>query len=319
MKTKLSVFTVVLVWAAVGGNPRVAAEEWDCVSAPDRLEITLGGQAVAEFVYRDPKILRPYFANLRTPGGIAVTRQHPPVVGVDPDDHATMHPGLWLALGDLNGVDFWRNRGRVEQVRFVEPPRPERDRLRFATECRLLTPAGESIGSLTNRFELIARAEGWLLVWDATFQSETGPLVFGDQEEMGFGGRVATPLIEKNGGRIRNAAGQETARLTWGEPAAWCDYSGVIGERRAGILILAAPTNFRPSWWHNRDYGLMVANPFGREAMKQGEKSRVVVSQGETLNLRYGALVYAVAAREELDRAAVYREFAAGHTEELRP
>ena len=31
----------------------------------------------------------------------------------DLDDHPTMHPGLWLAFGDINGADFWRNKGRV--------------------------------------------------------------------------------------------------------------------------------------------------------------------------------------------------------------
>ena len=27
---------------------------------------------------------------------------------------------------------------------------------------------------------------------------------------------------------------------------------------------MPAPSNFRTSWWHNRDYGVFVANPFGR-------------------------------------------------------
>ena len=26
-----------------------------------------------------------------------------------------MHPGLWLAFGDLNGIDFWRNKAPVRQ------------------------------------------------------------------------------------------------------------------------------------------------------------------------------------------------------------
>jgi len=55
---------------------------------------------------------------------------------------------------------------------------------------------------------------------------------------------------------------------------------------------MADPANFRPSWWHNRDYGLMVANPFGREAMKQGAKSAVTVKRGESLRLRFGAVIH---------------------------
>ena len=36
-----------------------------------------------------------------------------------------------------------------------------------------------------------------------------------------------------------------------------------------------------------------MANPFGREAMKQGTKSRVTVARGEGFTLRYGAILHA--------------------------
>ena len=48
----------------------------------------------------------------------------------------------------------------------------------------------------------------------------------------------------------------------------------------------------RPSRWHNRNYGLMVANPFGREATKQGTKSSVMVKRGETFRLCFGAAIH---------------------------
>ncbi|MCP5525570.1 MAG: PmoA family protein [Verrucomicrobiales bacterium] len=291
--------------------PAAAADAGFATSeGPDRLTITQAGRPVAEFVFRDERILRPYFANVHAPGGLQVTRRHPPVAGVDPDDHDTMHPGLWLAFGDVNGADFWRNKGRIEHVRFVESPRAEGKRLRFATECRLLAPTGEVIGSVTNRFALTGLTEGWLIEWEATFQSDAGPLVFGDQEEMGFGARVATPITEKNGGRIRSSAGLETAKVTWGQPADWCDYSGRMGDRRAGLLLMADPVNFRPSWWHNRNYGLTVANPFGRAAMRQGDPSLVTVPRGAPFRLRFAALVYSVEAEVTIDGDAVFGNFA---------
>jgi len=55
---------------------------------------------------------------------------------------------------------------------------------------------------------------------------------------------------------------------------------------------LPDPANFRPSWWHNRDYGLFVANPFGRAAMKQGAGSRIEVKKGETFNMRFSVICY---------------------------
>lgn len=35
-----------------------------------------------------------------------------------------------------------------------------------------------------------------------------------------------------------------------------------------------------------------VANPFGREAMKQGAKSSVEIAKGQSLQLRFGALIH---------------------------
>ena len=73
---------------------------------------------------------------------------------------------------------------------------------------------------------------------------------------------------------------------------------------------MAAPANFRESWWHNRDYGVFVANPFGRAAMKQGDPSAVTVSRGTSLTLRFGAALHAAAsAAEPVDPAALYRSF----------
>jgi len=128
---------------------------------------------------------------------------------------------------------------------------------------------------------------------------------------MGFGARVATGITEMNGGQITSSVGLKTAENTWGQPAEWCDYSGVTKEHRAGILLMADAANFRPSWWHNRVYGLVVANPFGREAMRQGDRSSVTVKQGEELRLRFGALVYSVAANRDIGYASVYRDFVA--------
>jgi hypothetical protein len=61
---------------------------------------------------------------------------------------------------------------------------------------------------MSNRFTLIALTNAWLLAWDANFQAGDASLVFGDQEEMGFGARVATALTEKNGGVITSSFGK---------------------------------------------------------------------------------------------------------------
>lgn len=275
----------------VAANHAAAGNALSVVQKEDRLVISLSGQPIVDFVFRDQKILRPYFANARLADGRRITRHHPPLQGVDAVDHDTMHPGIWLGFGDISGQDFWRNKAPMEHVRFVKAPAIEDGRLRFVTECRLKTNDGEPFCGLTNDFALSARPNGWMLAWAATFRADQRPVVFGDQEEMGFGARVATPFTEKSGGVIRSSTGKKTAKETWGQPAAWCDYSGG-GPDAGGILLLAAPGNFRQSWWHNREYGVFVANPFGREAMKQGARSAITVGQGETLKLTFGASLH---------------------------
>lgn len=272
---------------------------------PDRLKLTHSGRPVADFVFQDPRILRPYFANVHAPGGVQVTRQHPPRAGKDATDHDMMHPGIWLGFGDINGADFWRNKGRIEHVRFSESPAVKDDQVHFTQECGVRA-ADKLLATLTSRISLTSRPAGWLLVWDATFRAADGALTFGDQEEMGFGARVATSMTEKSGGQILNSHGQKTAKATWGKPAAWCDYSGIVDGQPGGITLMPDPGNFRESWWHNRDYGVFVANPFGRAALRQGARSAVTTEPGQPFSLRFGALLHSGA---DYDPAAAYRDF----------
>lgn len=321
-------YQLVTLFLLVGAIPRVEACAQDAVRSfetagrtlaesdmdhgftfvekPDRLLIAFAKQPLAEFVYQDPKILRPYFAQVRTLTGLPVTRNHPPMEGTDATDHDTMHPGLWLGFGDLSGHDFWRNKGRIEHLRFVEPPTTKENQLTFETESRLLAATGNEVCQLSNRFLIEKSTFGWMIVWDATFRSDQGEFTFGDQEEMGFGARVATPLTEKNGGTIVSSTGRKTAAATWGQPADWCDYSGSIDNRRAGITLIADPANFRESWWHNRDYGVFVANPFGRAAMKQGAKSSITVKKGEAFRIRFAGVMHDAS---DYDPATAFQQF----------
>ena len=179
--------------AAAPTFPNTTASDFSFEEKSDRLSISLTGHQIVDFIFRDDKILRPYFANARLADGQQVTRNHPPISGVDAVDHDMMHPGIWLAFGDINGQDYWRNKAAMEHVRFISPPPTVDGKLRFATECRLKKSTGESLCLLNNHFTLTARPNGWMLIWEAAFHADERSIVFGDQEEMGFGARVAVP------------------------------------------------------------------------------------------------------------------------------
>lgn len=301
------VLAVAATWPAAA--PRTVAADFAVQQKPDRVLITDGGQPVATYVFRDDKILRPYFANVHAPGGIQVTRNHPPVPNADATDHDTMHPGVWLAFGDLSGQDFWRNKARIVHVRFVEPPAVRDGQVTFTAENSFQATDGGEICKQTSRLTLAARPAGYLLIWDATFRPEQREMVFGDQEEMGLGIRVATPIAVKQGGTILDAMGRRNDREVWGNAADWCDYSGTIAGRHAGITTMCDPQNFRPSWLHARDYGALVINPFGQQAFRKGLASKVVVRPGESFRLRYGVLLHAGPPDAAPDLQAAYADY----------
>jgi len=276
----------------------------------DRLVITSDSKPVAHFVFHDTNSFRPYFAHVHTPDGIQVTRNHPPIAGVDPVDHPTMHPGIWLAFGDINGHDFWRNKATIRHEKFTALAKATQHRLAFTTESTLIATNGDALAKLNSAFALTATPDGYLLSWKATFTPQTETFTFGDQEEMGFGIRIATPISEKNGGTVRNNDGLVGAKNAWGKTAAWCDYSGVMSNRLVGITVMSDPTNFRPSWMHSRDYGLIVANPFGQKAFtKTGEPSSIPVKRGETFTLRFAAFIHSSLTNEPPDLNAAYKTF----------
>ena len=191
-----------------------------------------------------------------------------------------MHPGLWLAFGDLNGVDFWRNKGRIEHVRFVHEPETDADRVSFAVEDRYLSPTGEEVCRGVSEFCVVAgellepAVPGTVILFATTLHSDRAPLVFGPQHEMGLGIRVATPLVVKNGsGTISVSHGGRNEAGTWGRVGTWWDYSGTVDGKRAGILLAAAQDNSRAVWAHARDYGFLALNPTGPRA---GPRRRTV-------------------------------------------
>jgi hypothetical protein len=250
-----------------------------------------------------------------------VSRNHPPVEGTDVMDHPEFHPGAWLAFGDINGSDYWRLKAPVRHVGFPEPPRGGDGQGSFTVSSRYLsqTDLDDTVCEEVCRYTLHVVDAGYLLVWDSSFSS-TEPFTFGDQEEMGLGIRVATPLrVEKKSGRypdavagtgtILDAEGRQNGAEVWGNASAWCDYSGTTGGQHAGITIFCHPDNFRPSWWHARDYGFVTANPFGRQAFKKGEPSKVTVKPGELFQLRYSILLHAEPTDETPDLAAAYKDY----------
>jgi len=200
-----------------------------------------------------------------------------------------------------------------------EPPRDGVGQGSFAVRNQYLDQKDPSrvVCEEIVRYTFVTRPAGYLILWDSTFSSDK-EFTLGDQEEMGLGVRMATPLrvgpsggseLAPGVGKITDSAGRTNEAEIWGNAADWCDYSGTIAGQSVGVTFFGHPENFRPSWFHVRDYGMMTANPFGRQAFAKGDKSSVVVRPGEKCRLRYGILIHSGPEGSQTDLAAEYKDY----------
>ena len=120
---RLQSFTLVLLTTTAAlTNAQGPADRVSFHKGSGELVVKVNDAPIASYVYHDANIRRPYFAHVKAPGGTQISRNHPPVPGQDRTDHDTMHPGIWMAFGDLDGADSWRNKARIVHVRFEQQP-----------------------------------------------------------------------------------------------------------------------------------------------------------------------------------------------------
>jgi hypothetical protein len=307
--------------AALPARPPAGPDAVSIKEFPNRIDFRVGKDLVATYV-TDPKMAKPFFWPLNAPGGEPITRPWPPGPG-EAKDHPHQK-SAWFCHGDVipegielkhkirgvEGVDFWseaRGHGRIvctsARVSGVDPQHGyavTRNEWRTADDVKVLDE--------TRVIHLYNLGGARLLVLDIDLCAGTVPVTFGDTKEGALGVRVRQSLTEKagEGGRLTNADGKtgeekvkgnKDQKGCWGVVSAWCDDSGPVGGQTAGIAIFADPSNPYPTAWHSRGYGLMAANPFGRDksgfpALK-GKKDLVKLAKGEHLKLRYGLFLHA--------------------------
>jgi hypothetical protein len=293
------------------------------------IDFTAGKELVTSY-HIDADAAKPYFWPLNAPNGVAVTRAWPmeaPKPG-EQTDHVHQKSG-WFTHGDvipegievkhkskgIEGVDFWdevEGHGRIVCVKVGEPEQAK-DHARIVTDNEWQTADGVKVLDEKRTISLYLVDGERLLVVESDLWADVCPITFGDTKEGSFGVRVRTEITEEKGkGKITNADGKTGEKGCWGRIAAWCDYSGPLDGKEAGISLMADPNNPYPSCWHVRGYGLMAANPFGRGKSGfpdvKGKTDLVKLAKGDHLKLRYGILLHDGDVKEG-KTAECYKEF----------
>jgi len=234
---------------------------------------------------RGSDLPKPFFSPVRAAGGTIITR---PIDDPADKDHPH-HKGIWLSVDEVNEVKFWAEKGQIlnREVQ-AEPGQPARLKLTndwVGPESRVILKETTTVSFFPSR----------LIVYDITLTPAVEKVTFEDTKEGWLGIRVATTMREKVGGIVVNAEGKKTTKECWGQPSKWVDYSGPVEGKTYGVTIMDHPSNFRPSRYHVRDYGLFSVSPFGEGAYQNDatKAKPVTLEMGQPpLRIRYALFIH---------------------------
>ncbi len=252
------------------------------------------------------------------------------------------HVGIFFAVDQVNGINFWRNTDPPPQIRHDD-----------ITEMA----GGPGKGKLStiahwvdDKRQVLLEEERTMVFIAGQFQDEYAidisidlkatrtDVLFEDIEEGMFAIRVSDYLREGDAktvlqaggpipvesvsgtGRYFNSNGDETAKNVWGKRARWVALQGVREGKVVGIAILNHPASINyPTYWHVRNYGLFSANPLGqgdfqRQQPRKYRRNKIMplrlkLEKGETAHFRFFVIVYeGIRTAEQIEER--FRKFA---------
>lgn len=318
-----------LLTAIVFMSPVLAAAPITVKKEKGSVEFNAGAELIAKYNVGE-SVAKPFVWPLNAPGGKPVTRPWPMVKGVAGETVDHVHQkSAWFCHGDVipeglelkvksadkhvQGVDFWSEgagHGKMICVEVGEPKTHDENHVSLPTKNSWQTADGVKILAEERTVHVYRLAKGYLIAFEIDLAATDYPITFGDTKEGSMGVRVPDGfrLQIKEGGKIASSdgklidAGTKDNLAVWGQPADWHDYSGKVGDGTAGIAIFDHPSNPHRALWHTRAYGLMAANPFGREKSgfpgSKGKTELVKLAKGEHLKLRYAIYTHTGDAKE---------------------
>jgi hypothetical protein len=320
MKSIILVLSVLLIAPdLIASQPKV-----EFVKGENRIDVLIAGEPFTSYLYGS-NLTKPLLVPVRTPSGIEVSRRYPltKIEGGSMDHEH--HVGIFFAVDQVNGVNFWKNTDVPPQIKHVE-----------ITEMTGGAGAGK-LSAVSNwiddKQQVLLEERRTMLFLAGGHESEYAidlsidltakctRIVFEDIEEGMFAIRVSDYLRESDpenspqpgkplpaeslsGTSIYfSSNGDETAKNVWGKRARWVALQGVRKGKVVGIVILNHPASINyPTYWHARNYGLFSANPLGqgdfqRQLPLEYRKNKVIplrltLKQSETAHFRFLVIVY---------------------------
>ncbi|NIP25316.1 MAG: hypothetical protein GWN67_13245 [Phycisphaerae bacterium] len=294
------------------------------IQGDNKVDVMIGGKLFTSYVYGD-KLTKPVMVPIRTPSGIEVNRRHP-LTEIDgaSDDHSH-HVGIFFAVDQVNGTNFWRNTSPPPQIKHIKVTELTggTGKGKLSTIMHWTDNKGRVVlEEKRNMIFLAAENENeYAIDFSMDLTAKDTKVVFDDIEEGMFAIRLSDylrqghvkmnlkseqPIPEESiagTGTYFSSNGDLTARNIWGKRARWVALQGARKGKIFGVAILNHPASINyPTYWHVRDYGLFSANPLGqgdfqRQRPRQYRKNKVIplrltLEPGETAHFRFLVIVY---------------------------
>lgn len=257
--------------------------------------VSISGEPFTAFHYEE-KWDKPFLYPITSASGQVISRGYPvePREG-EANDHE-WHRGIWYGHGDVNGEDFWRERGREITSMLVPKAAPSTSGDTLSVELSMQTPNGKSIGTIAESFTFSGNGNQRIIdtVIEIRADHRTS-LKFGDTDDGGFAFRLADVFREDKGGASENAEGSKGTENIWGKASKWTNYSAAIDGKQIGVAIFDNPNNIRhPTTWHARGYSLNSANPFATKSFSGDETKdgSYTIAEGDSVTFRYRLLIH---------------------------
>lgn len=261
-------------------DDEVSFQHWD-PSQHERRELTR--------YHYGSTLLRPFWYPIAGPLDFPLTRMGHPR---DPLTHSH-HNSVWISHNDVNGVNFWTDRGPPPLGRIAHQSIEQFDDgpagAWMLSRNAWQTIDGKTVMLERRRTEVRPlKAQDWLMLIDLQFETPGDkPVVLGKTPFGMIGVRMAKSIgVNDGGGRILNSQGQINEKQIFRKPARWVDYSGPVIDRLCGgIALLDHPANpDHPTPFHVRDDGWMGASLTLNRPL--------TIAPGKPVRLRYGLWVH---------------------------
>ncbi len=200
--------SVGLLSAADGRNVLGADNVVRLTPKADALEVTIGGQLFTTYNHAKTQ-KKPYFWPIHDLAGQIITR--PLVKPGERIDHPH-HRGLWFAVDRVNGIKFWAEGGRIENIS-VEPIVSI---ARFKVVNHWLDRNKQTVLIETTTITIYANR---LIAYDATLTAAKEPVTFDDTKEGLFGFRMVNSMRGSAGTIVKHGRSYRQQSIAGARPS----------------------------------------------------------------------------------------------------